>query len=568
MSLLVPFCLAANFDRNYTSAVKFGLEEHEIYVSIPSSLYEYYQGRSHIIYNEAQYSNLVTPVAVASIAKNIRNLTSNEIDGEEEFVNAVLMFVQQIPYFEGGVKFPVETLVENEGDCDTVSLLAASILKAENMDVVLFYYKEGAHMNIGVHLSKTPSGLWWSPPTSYEYNGLEYWMAECTPKAPWRVGDQPASIEGEKPAIIPIGDCETASPAQVSAEIDAPLNSSSISISLASNPPNFFSQDFNLKVTGSTSPQEAQKNITMYVSKNKTSWEFNTTETDQNGNYIFDWNFNSTGTYYIRTSLSNVSGYAGSDSELLTVFIGFPKNIVQFKAPDYLYILGNPGAATHELRLRQGIKEFLDLNLLGTGIAISGEFIVVKSGESSFIEEEPEIPLGEQPLRMPTNFVRNDQFCFVMENYGRGNYKVHVKALDDYSVSEIQEFHANQTVVLNGTATVTDNKWYKIFAKMSESEITASIFSGEGALLKSMVIRKDAASIGEIGILLTNSTDKAIAFKNLEIETLNQSVQPVYEESKPVDYLASLAPYINWIIVIVSVLTGAVYVFKRNRLRA
>jgi hypothetical protein len=387
-------------------------------------------------------------------------------------------------------------------------------------------------------------------------------MAECTPKAQWRVGDQPASIGGEKPVIIPIDDCEKSSPAQVSSEVDKPLNSSSISISLSSNSA---SEDFDLRVTGSTSPEEVRKNITLYVSRDKVSWDFYTTQTDDGGKYLFVWNFNSTGTCYVRTSLSNVAGYAGADSELLTVFIGFPKNTVQFKAPDYLYILGNPGAATYELRIRQGIKEFLNLSLLGTGVSVSGEFIVVKSGDSSFSEEDPEIPLGEQPLRMPDNFVRNDQFCFVMENYGRGNYKVHIKALDDYAVSEIQEFHSNTTVVLNGTTAVTDNKWYKITAKMSESEVTAALFSAEGTLLKSMVITKDPASIGEIGILLANSTDKAIAFRDLKIETLNQPLQPIDEPAKPVNYLALLTPYTNWIIVVASISAGAIYVRKRKQ---
>jgi hypothetical protein len=563
--LLVPLSTAANYDRSYTSAIQFGLDEHEIYVSIPPSLYDYYHGKSHVITSEAQYSTFVTPGAVASIARNIRNMTSREIYGDEEFVNAVLRFVQQIPYVEGEAKFPVETLVENEGDCDTVSLLAASILEAENLDVVLFYYKNAAHMNIGVHLSNKPSSSWWAPPTSYEYNGVEYWMAECTPKAQWRVGDQPASLGGEKPVIIPIDEYEKSPPAQAASEIDEPLNSSSISINLSSPQLTSPSKEFNMTVTGSISPTESGANVAMYLSKDRTSWDFCKTVTDDAGKYSFEWNFTSTGTYYIRTSFSGISGCAGADSEILTVFIGFPKNTVQFRAPDYIYILGNPGAATYELRVRQGVQEFLNLNLLGTGIEISGEFIVVKSGETALIEENPEIPLGEQPLRLPINFVRNDQFCFLMENYGRGNYKVHVKAMDDYAVSEIQEFQGNKTVLLNGTSTVRDNTWYKVTAKMSESEITAALFDTEGVLLKNMAITKEAASIGEIGILLANSTDKAIAFRNLKIETVNQPLPPLDEGVTPANNTDVFTLYINWIIVLTSISTGTFYIWKKER---
>jgi hypothetical protein len=563
--LLLPLSLAANYDRTFNSTVQFGLDEHEIYVSIPSSLYDYYQTKTHVLTSEAQYSTLVTPDAVASIAQDIRNITSRESFGEEEFVNAVLMFVQQIPYVEGEAKYPVETLVENKGDCDTVSLLAASILKAENMDVVLFYYKDAAHMNIGVSLSNKPSSFWWAPPTSYEYHGEEYWMAECTPKAQWRVGDQPASVAGEKPLIIPLDDCEISSPARVASEIDKPLSSSSISIDLFSPPSIPDSQEFNLTVSGSISPTGSGTNVVMYLSEDETSWDFCKTATAENGEYAFGWNFTSTGIYYIRTSSSSVPGHAGADSETLTVFIGFPKNTVQFRAPDYIYILGNPGAATYELRVMRGVEEFLSLNLLGTGIVISGEFIVVKSGETAFVEESPDIPLGEQPLRLPVNFVRNDQFCFLLKNYGRGNYKVHVKAMDDSAVSQIQAFHGNKTVLLNGTSAVTENTWYKVTAKMSESEITAALYDTEGAILESMAIRKEAASIGEIGILLANSTDKAIAFRNLKIESSNQPLQPLDEGVEPTNYTNVFTPYINWIIVLASGSTSAFYIWKRKK---
>jgi hypothetical protein len=70
-------------------------------------------------------------------------------------------------------------------------------------------------MNIGIHLSSPPSSFVVDPPTSYEYNGKEYWVAECTPKAQWRVGDQPDSLAGEHPLIIPIDDCEKSSPAKI-----------------------------------------------------------------------------------------------------------------------------------------------------------------------------------------------------------------------------------------------------------------------------------------------------------------------------------------------------------------
>jgi hypothetical protein len=139
--------------------------------------------------------------------------------------------------------------------------------------------------------------------------------------------------------------------------------------------------------------------------------------------------------------------------------------------------------------------------------------------------------------------------------------------MDDYAVSEIQEFHGNKTVLLNGTSTVSDNTWYKVTAKMSESEITAALFDAEGALLKSMAITEEAGSIGEIGILLANSTDKAIAFRNLKIETVNQPLQSLDEGVNPVNNTAVFTPYLNWIIVLASVSTATFYIWKREKTR-
>lgn len=563
--LIMPFSHATNYDLTYDCTVQFGLDDRKLYVSVPSSLYDYYQGKTHAITDEAQYSNFVTPEAVAPIAQSIRALTSEEAYGDEEFANAVLVLVQQIPYVESDAKYPIETIVDNKGDCDTVSLLAASILKAGELDVVLFYYKEAAHMNIGIHLSDTPSSLWWTPPTSYEYKGKEYWVAECTPKVQWRVGDQPNSLAGEKPLIIPVDDCEKSPPAKIASELDKPLNSSSISINLSSPLSALYNGESNLTVSGFISPASNGANVAMYLSQDRTSWSVCNTETDKNGKYSFDWSFTSTGTYYLQTSWSGTAGYAGADSETLTVFIGFPKSTVQFEAPNYIYIMGNPGAATYELRIRQGIEDFLDFNLEGTGVIITGDFIVLKSGETISIKDKPEIPLGEQPLRMPLNLVKNDQFCFILQNYGQGNYKVQVKAMDDYSVSQIQEFHEDRTVLLNASESISENTWYKIKARLSETEITAQLFDADGALLESMAIRNGAVSIGEIGILVANNTNKAIAFKNLKIETVNQSLQPLDENVNPTNNTEAFASYINWAIVVVSASIAVFYVWKREK---
>jgi hypothetical protein len=563
--IITPIALSENYDRAYNCNAQFGLNNHKIYVSVPQSLYEYYQTKTHTLRNETDYQNFVTPEAVATIAENIRNMTSTEDYSDEEFANAVLTLVHEIPYVESDVKYPVETLVNNQGDCDTVSLLAASILKAGGLDVVLFYYPKVAHMNIGVSLPNKPYSDWWAPPTSYEYNGKEYWMAECTPKAEWQVGDQPDSLSGEKPIIIPLENCEKSAPAQIASTLDTPLNPSAVTINLSSSPLINYYEEQNLTVSGTITPAIPDANVVMYLSQNTTAWDTYLTKTDDAGNYTFPWNFTKTGTYYIKTSWSGAANYKGADSETLTVFIGFPKSLIEYWTEEYSYILGKPSAAIQELHIRQGVEDFLDLNLTGTGIKLTSDFIVLKSGETISTTQKPEYPMGEQPLRLPNNLVRNDQFCFILQRENESNYYVNVKALDNNYVSQMQKLQGNTTAFLNASVSIKENTWYNITAKLSEDEITAELRDMNGNLLKSMTTRNNTVNINEIGILLANNTDRAVAFKNLKVETLNQPIQPLDGNANPANKSVTILPYINWAIVLASAFAAVVYIAKRRK---
>jgi hypothetical protein len=563
--IITPLALSENYDYTYNCSAQFGLNNHEIHVSVPQSLYEYYQTKTHSLRNETDYRNFVTPAAVATIAENIRNMTSTSEYSDEEFANAVLTLVHEIPYVPSDVKYPVETIVENQGDCDTVSVLTASILKAGGLDVVLFYYPKAAHMNIGVHLPNKPYSAWWTPPTSYEYNGTEYWMAECTPKAEWQVGEQPESLAHEKPMIIPLDNCEKSAPAQIASTLDAPLNPSNITINLSSPPLLTYYEEQNLTVSGAVTPAVPDADVVMYISQNTTAWDTYTAKTDPAGQYAFAWDFTKTGTYFIKTSWSGAANYSGADSETLTVCIGFPKALIQFQTDNYAYILGNPAAAMHELRIRQGIKDFLNLNLTGTGVTLTSEFIVIKSGETVSSTQAPEYRIGPQPLRLPDDMIRNDQFCFILQRQNESNYNVNVKALNRNDVSRIQSRQGYRTAFLNATVNVKENTWYKVTARLSGDEITAEIRDANGNLLERMATRNNVANITEIGILLANNTDRAIAFKNLKFNTIDHPIQPLDENASPPKGIEALVPYINWAIVLSSALAAAVYIVRRRK---
>ena len=571
--LVTPLSFGDNYNLTFSSHVQFGLVSHELHVSVPSSLYEYYSGKTPVITNDNEYATLVTPDAVKSIAENIRNLTSDSSRSDEDFANAVLSLVHQIPYNDTKLNYPIETLVENEGKCDTLSLLAASIMKAGGLDVVLLYFKGVHHINVGVYLPYEPhTTYWWLQPTGYVFNGKTYWIAECTPAMDWKVGDVPPLLADEQPTIISLENSEELAPARVSSKLGSPLNASSISINLSTELLN--TTERALAISGSLSPACPNETVAVYFSKDGISYDAHRVETDYLGNYSFNWNVNSTGTYYVRTSWSGNENYTGADSDILTVFFGFPQSLIQFKGPNFIYTYGRPYVARHELQVRQGVQNFLDVNMSGTGILLTGEFIVVKSGELITIPRQGEttesikdieIPQGLQPLRLPDDIeeTTNNQFGVILRNSGNNNYTLNVKGLNEYEASSINT-SSSETAFLNTSSCIKEDTWYKVEAKISENEVTAELHDANGTLIESIATMPDAVNVNELVILLTNNTDRAVAFKNLNIENLNSTAQPPEKTEKATNITEVLAPYAPVTILIAAVFAAVVYLKKRK----
>jgi hypothetical protein len=583
--LIIPNALAANYDQTYSFQVQFGLLSQKLYVSVPPSLYDYYSAKTHRLADDSEYATLVTPDAFKPIAESIRNLTRDKTRSDEEFANAVLMLVHQIPYNISDIKYPIETLIENSGKCDTLSLLAASIMKAGGLDVVLLYFKEVHHINVGVHLPYEPhTTWWWLPPTGYEFDGKKYWIAECTPAMEWKVGDVPPLLAGKQPWIISLENSEASSPAQVSSKLGSPLNSSSISINLSSDPSDIIDNERTLTISGSISPGYPNETVAVYFSQDGISYNACRTETDYWGNYSFSWNFTSTGTYYVRTSWSGNADCTGADSEILTVFIGFPETLIQFKGPGYYYTYGRAYIARHELRIRQGVEDFLDVQLSGAGVLLTSEFIIVKSGQIITIPRPGEtkesikkivIPKGFQPLKLPDDIEQttNNQFAFILRDSGANNYTLNVRGLDSYEMAQINQSGENRTVFMNASANIKEGTWYKVSARISEDEITADLHDENGTLMESLTIAHDGIEVSELVILIANNTDRAVAFKDLKVETLNETKPrakaPAGAEGdkKAANDSELLAPYVNLAILLVATFAAVVYVTKRRQMR-
>jgi len=587
----------SSYDRTYTFDAQYGYYKfsHKLHTSMPPSLYDYYRSKSHFTSSDSAYSKFVTPIVFKSIAENIRNATDNLPYSDEQFANIVLTLVRQVPYVKSNVKYPAEAIVENSGDCDVLSLLAASIMKAGGLDVVLLYYKDisPSHMNVGVYLPHTPVyQTWWMTSASFEYHNKTYWMAECTSIGAWKVGDLPSLLAGSKPRIISLENCEESSPAHISASLDSSLSSSAISLTVSSEN-SIIGEDWRtLTIAGSISPAQPEKNVVVYVSQDGSSRiAVRNVSTDEFGNYSLTWNFTSTGAFHVRTSLSGFSNYSGSDSEKLTVFMGFYLPPMASEMFDY-YWAGSDGAfmqanpaVLYKVSLSQHGKEFLQSNLTGTGVLLSGEFIILSNGQNTTKSESKKtitIPGGKQTLKMPgrrgTVTIWNDeqtimiieqttkQFGFTLEHNGGNNYTATVKVLSGDDISQMTaQLEGNNTALMNATLNTRENTWYKVTAKITEDEVTSELYDENGTLLKKTALQSSAISISKSGILMTYDKDAVIAFRDLKTETLDQPKLPTDDGESTPDEFESLTPYVELTMLLAVAVAAIAYVKERKR---
>jgi len=317
--MLSRICSAQNYEQKYLL-----IKEQSTYrltLSVTPSLYDYYQQKNHQL-TQNNFASFVTPYSLALVAADIRNIFPDE----EDFVNAVLMMVHQIPYqIVEGAKYPVETIVENQGDCDLLSYVASSLIKSQDLDVVLFYYEQESHMNIGVNLPNPPTNA--RTTISYvDYRGIRYYVAECTGGdwlSGWRVGECPSELEGAQVTVVTLEDIEQVAPGQVSSSFGA-LESSAITLIVSSS---FVMEGSPIVLTGQVSISNPNGTVMLYAATNGNWVSIGAVELDSSGQYAFSWSATLWGHYYLKASWPGDAEYAGADSGIVSVYI-IPKILV------------------------------------------------------------------------------------------------------------------------------------------------------------------------------------------------------------------------------------------------
>ncbi|MDD5191639.1 MAG: hypothetical protein PHH54_02040 [Candidatus Nanoarchaeia archaeon] len=145
-----------------------------------------------------------------TIIKIAKDLTKN-CKSKEESAQVLLDLVHNQLYDTSGegifdyVKFPLETLVERNGDCEDLSILGAALMKSIGIDVALINYsplelgKFTGHMALGVNGNF--NGAY------FENKGVRYYYAESTGtdwlnnKSTGKIGNIPEDYKKKKVAL-------------------------------------------------------------------------------------------------------------------------------------------------------------------------------------------------------------------------------------------------------------------------------------------------------------------------------------------------------------------------------
>ncbi len=283
---------------------------YQLNVIIPENLHEYYEEKSHRITSSTQFSSFVTPYALQPIAERLWEI----YDSQEDFTNGALMIAHQINYVETTPgKYPVETMADGQGDCDLFSFTTASILSAGGLDVVLLYYEEKSHMNIGVHLSSSPEDC--RDSVYYiTHDNKRYYVAECTGgnwREGWRVGECPPDLKQVSAEVITLEDAEQMAPGQVSASFTS-MEPSSLTLEVS---PIVSIQNSAVVLAGQLNPEMAYENVTLYAKINSASWTvIGTAVTEQDGSFEYVWKADIAGSHAIRAGWSGNVFYTGAMS--------------------------------------------------------------------------------------------------------------------------------------------------------------------------------------------------------------------------------------------------------------
>ncbi|MDO4552544.1 MAG: hypothetical protein Q4C22_03305 [Bacillota bacterium] len=191
--------------RNASYEWTYGIDQWNYELSIPLSAYEYFRGIDRSgIYDYSYFVEDPTDDAyMAALTDAFRAAAAEEAYNDRQTVEFIISFVQGLEYvsdiigtgYDEYPKFPLETLVDEGGDCEDSAILLASLLKEMGYGAVLIQTED--HMAVGIAGDDTMTGVY------YEWDGRRYFYVETTSPG-WIIGEVPPEVEGQAVTLLSI----------------------------------------------------------------------------------------------------------------------------------------------------------------------------------------------------------------------------------------------------------------------------------------------------------------------------------------------------------------------------
>ena len=182
-------------------------------MDIPKNLYDSYKSKTRIqTVNPDVYSLYVSHPEddeyISYIAEAIRQMALKQGLTADQYIQSVIKFVRSVTYstdiqsegYDEYPRYPIETLVEHEGDCEDSAILLASIMQASGLSPVLLITKltvTPGHAAVGVAGEGSPDLMY------YRYEGKNYTYVEAT-DSPLRIGEIPNRYKPDDFIVIPL----------------------------------------------------------------------------------------------------------------------------------------------------------------------------------------------------------------------------------------------------------------------------------------------------------------------------------------------------------------------------
>jgi hypothetical protein len=184
----------------------YGYDDWTLTVSIPKNVYDAYKSvpLSYRVQNgPAGYGYLTTtkdPYLI-DIANELERASNESGYDKYQTVSMILAFVQSLPYtsdsssaaYDEYPRFPLETLVDDGGDCEDTSILFASIMDVLGYNVI--YISPPGHLAVGVWGEDTLPGYYWT------YEDRRYFYCETTGKG-FEIGELPPEYSPSQEAYL------------------------------------------------------------------------------------------------------------------------------------------------------------------------------------------------------------------------------------------------------------------------------------------------------------------------------------------------------------------------------